>query len=207
MIVAARRIPLQRVADGYWQTEIAEADIDPGYRYSVDGSAPLPDPRSRWQPEGVHGASYLAKGIEPNPSARRTTFRAKPLDQAIIYELHIGTFTTEGTYAAARGKLPHLVELGVTHLELMPLATFPGRRGWGYDGVDLFAPLPGYGTPQDLVAFVDACHSHGLAVLLDVVYNHLGPDGNYLGQFAPYFTARDRRIFHAVGAALASVAG
>ena len=191
LVVAARRVPLQRLADGYWQTEIAEADIDSGYRYSVDGSAPLPDPRSQWQPQGVHGASYLARGIERNPSARDgTTFRAKPLDQAIIYELHIGTFTAEGTYAAARGKLPHLVELGVTHLELMPLATFPGRRGWGYDGVDLFAPFSGYGTPQDLVAFVDACHSHGLAVLLDVVYNHLGPDGNHMGQFAPYFTDR-----------------
>ena len=119
-------------------------------------------------------------------------FRAKPLEQAIIYELHIGTFTAEGTYASARERLPHLVELGVTHLELMPLATFPGRRGWGYDGVDLFAPFPAYGTPRELVAFVDDCHSHGLAVLIDVVYNHLGPDGNYLGQFAPYFTDRYR---------------
>ncbi len=168
-------------------------DIDAGYRYSIDGSEPLPDPRSPWQPAGVHGASYVAEGIGRNQGARAgAKFRAKPLEQAIIYELHIGTFTAEGTYASARGKLPHLLELGVTHLELMPVATFPGRRGWGYDGVDLFAPFPAYGTPAELVAFVDDCHSHGLAVLLDVVYNHLGPDGNYLAQFAPYFTDRYR---------------
>ncbi len=193
LILAARRIALQRAADGYWHTEIAEADIDAGYRYSIDGSAPLPDPRSQWQPAGVHGASFLAKGIDRGQVAHGgAQFRAKPLEQAIIYELHIGTFTAEGTYASAQGRLPHLVELGVTHVELMPLATFPGRRGWGYDGVDLFAPFPVYGTPQDLLAFVDDCHSHGLAVLLDVVYNHLGPDGNYLEQFAPYFTDRYR---------------
>jgi maltooligosyltrehalose trehalohydrolase len=191
LILAARRIPLQRFDDEHWQTEIADFDIDAGYQYSIDGSTPLPDPRSQWQPAGVHGASNIAEGIERNRSADvGAQFRAKPLAQAIIYELHIGTFTVEGTYTAAREKLPHLLELGVTHLELMPLATFPGRRGWGYDGVDLFAPFPCYGTPRELVAFVDDCHSHGVAVLLDVVYNHLGPDGNYLGQFAPYFTDR-----------------
>jgi maltooligosyltrehalose trehalohydrolase len=191
LILAARRIPLQRFDDEHWQTEIADFDIDAGYQYSIDGSTPLPDPRSQWQPAGVHGASNIAEGIERNRSADvGAQFRAKPLEQAIIYELHIGTFTVEGTYTAAREKLPHLLELGVTHLELMPLATFPGRRGWGYDGVDLFAPFPCYGTPRELVAFVDDCHSHGVAVLLDVVYNHLGPDGNYLGQFAPYFTDR-----------------
>jgi maltooligosyltrehalose trehalohydrolase len=193
LVLTARRIPLQRIDEEHWQAEVAEMDIDAGYRYSIDGSTPLPDPRSQWQPAGVHGASYAAAGIERNRSVRiGAKFRAKPLEQAIIYELHIGTFTAEGTYASAREKLPHLVELGVTHLELMPLATFPGRRGWGYDGVDLFAPFPAYGTPRELVAFVDDCHSHGLAVLLDVVYNHLGPDGNYLGQFAPYFTDRYR---------------
>jgi maltooligosyltrehalose trehalohydrolase len=191
LVLATRRIPLQRGEGGYWQTEIADVDMDAGYRYSIDGSTPLPDPRSRWQPAGVHGASYLAEGMRGNADAPGgTRFCAKPLEQAIIYELHVGTFTAEGTYAAARERLAHLVELGVTHLELMPLATFPGRRGWGYDGVDLFAPFPAYGTPQDLVAFVADCHVHGLAVLLDVVYNHLGPDGNYLGQFAPYFTDR-----------------
>jgi maltooligosyltrehalose trehalohydrolase len=191
LILTARRIPLRRIDDGHWQTEIADPDIDTGYRYSIDGSAPLPDPRSQWQPAGVHGASYVAEEITRNQGARAyPKFRAKPLEQAIIYEIHIGTFTPEGTYASAREKLPHLIELGVTHLELMPLATFPGRRGWGYDGVDLFAPFPAYGTPRELAVFVDACHAQGLALLLDVVYNHLGPDGNYLGQFAPYFTDR-----------------
>jgi maltooligosyltrehalose trehalohydrolase len=191
LILTARRIPLQRSDDGHWQTEIADPDIDTGYRYSIDGSAPLPDPRSQWQPAGVHGASYVAEETTRNQGARAgAKFRAKPLEQAIIYEIHIGTFTPEGTYASAREKLPHLIELGVTHLELMPLATFPGRRGWGYDGVDLFAPFPAYGTPRELAVFVDACHAQGLALLLDVVYNHLGPDGNYLGQFAPYFTDR-----------------
>jgi maltooligosyltrehalose trehalohydrolase len=191
LILPARRIPLQRMSDGYWQTEAAQSDVDAGYQYSIDGSPPLPDPRSQWQPDGVHGASYLAAEITRNRTARANDkFRPKPLQQAVIYEIHIGTFTAEGTYASARQKLPHLVELGVTHLELMPLATFPGQRGWGYDGVGLFAPFPPYGTPQELFDFVHDCHSHGLAVLLDVVYNHLGPDGNYLGQFAPYFTDR-----------------
>jgi len=192
VVIEKGRIALRRRADGQWQTEVAQADIAAGYRYSIDGSAPVPDPRSEWQPAGVHGASYLAEGINRQESGARlgAAFRAKPLDQAIVYELHIGTFTAEGTYAAAREKLEHLVDLGATHLELMPLATFPGKRGWGYDGVDLFAPFPAYGTPRELAAFIDACHSCGLAVLLDVVYNHLGPDGNYLGQFAPYFTDR-----------------
>jgi maltooligosyltrehalose trehalohydrolase len=183
------RIAMRPVADGHWQIEVAKWDLAAGYRYSIDGSAPLPDPRSQWQPAGVHGASYMAEGIGRDQRPR-CGFRAKPLDQAVIYELHVGTFTAAGTYSAAQEKLAHLVDLGVTHLELMPVATFPGQRGWGYDGVDLFAPFPAYGTPRDLAAFVDACHSHGLAVLLDVVYNHLGPDGNYLGQFAPYFTDR-----------------
>ena len=198
LILTERRIPLLRMQDGYWQIEIADPDIDAGYRYSIDGSAPRPDPRSPWQPVGVHGASYIAKGIARDQAERTgTRFRAKGLEQAILYELHIGTFTAEGTYASAREKLPHLVELGVTHLELMPLATFPGRRGWGYDGVYMFAPFPPYGTPRELADFVDACHAQGLAVLLDVVYNHLGPDGNHLGQFAPYFTDQYKTMWGA----------
>ena len=189
LVLGELRVALQRLDQGYWQTDVAEPNLAQGYRYSVNGGSAVPDPRSRWQPHGVHGASFIATG----PFAEsRQDFRAVPLSRAIIYELHIGTFTEEGTYAAALKKLPHLIELGVTHLELMPLATFPGTRGWGYDGVDLFAPFPAYGTPSELHAFVQACHSHGLAVLLDVVYNHLGPDGNYLGHFAPYFTDRYR---------------
>lgn len=185
LLLEERRIALARTADGYWQADVS-VHAGQNYRYSLDGGPGLPDPRSRWQPAGVHGASQVADATPP----RRGGFRAVPLGQAVIYELHVGTFTPEGTYAAAQLKLPHLRELGVTHVELMPLATFPGKRGWGYDGVDLFAPHPAYGTPAALAAFVRACHVSGLAVLLDVVYNHLGPDGNYLGSYGPYFTDR-----------------
>ncbi len=189
---------------GYWQADIDDSVLACGYRYSIDGGEPIPDPRSMWQPDGVHGASHLvdierSNGAQPLTEQPQTArgvrdhaphFAAQPLRDAVIYELHIGTFTPEGTYAAAQAKLPHLVQLGVTHLELMPLATFPGRRGWGYDGVDLYAPFPAYGTPPQLAAFVQACHARGIAVLLDVVYNHLGPDGNYLARYGPYFTDR-----------------
>ena len=156
LVLGEQRFALEPLADGYWQADVA-ADTRRGYRYSIDGSAAVPDPRSRWQPEGVHGASHViaAESLKAVP----LEFHARPLSDAIIYELHLGTFTPEGTYAAAQRKLPYLAELGVTHLELMPLATFPGRRGWGYDGVDLFAPFPAYGTPQELAGFVHACHS------------------------------------------------
>jgi maltooligosyltrehalose trehalohydrolase len=187
LVLGEQRFALEPLADGFWQADVA-ADTRRGYRYSIDGAVPVPDPRSRWQPEGVHGASHVIP-LDGKPRGNGE-FQPVALGQAIIYELHIGTFTPEGTYAAAQGKLKYLAELGVTHVELMPLATFPGRRGWGYDGVDLFAPFPAYGTPSELAGFVRACHALGLAVLLDVVYNHLGPDGNYLAQYGPYFTDR-----------------
>ena len=188
LVTAARRVALTVDDRGYWQAEVDAADVRAGYRYSIDGGGPLPDPRSRWQPQGVHGPSQVP---ELRPAAPRATqFRPRALRDAVIYELHIGTFTPTGTYAAARERLGHLADLGITHVELMPLATFPGRRGWGYDGVDLYAPLPAYGTPGELADFTAACHEQGLAVLLDVVYNHLGPDGNYLGAYGPYFTDR-----------------
>ena len=189
LLLGERRIALAPGARGHWQAEVA-AHAGEDYKYSLDGAAGLPDPRSRWQPAGVHGASRVLAPPSAAQMPGRSGFRAVPLDQAIIYELHVGTFTPEGTYAAAQLKLPHLCDLGVTHLELMPLATFPGQRGWGYDGVDLFAPFPAYGTPAALAAFVRACHACGLAVLLDVVYNHLGPDGNHLASYGPYFTDR-----------------
>jgi maltooligosyltrehalose trehalohydrolase len=188
LVTPERRVALVVDDRGYWQGKVDAADVRAGYKYSIDGGEPKPDPRSRWQPEGVHGPSHVP---EPRCTAAPAAhFRPKALRDAIIYELHIGTFTPEGTYIAARERLDHLVDLGVTHVELMPLATFPGRRGWGYDGVDLYAPLPAYGTPDELANFIAACHERGLAALLDVVYNHLGPDGNYLGAYGPYFTDR-----------------
>jgi maltooligosyltrehalose trehalohydrolase len=188
LVTQERRIAMQSDARGYWRAE-ADASSGRGYKYAVDGGTPLPDPCSRWQPDGVHGASHM---IDADSLRRfhRPHFRAAPLSDAVIYELHVGTFTPEGTYAGAQAMLPHLVKLGITHVELMPVATFPGRHGWGYDGVDLYAPLPAYGSPEDLARFVAACHDAGLGVLLDVVYNHLGPDGNYLGSYGPYFTDR-----------------
>jgi maltooligosyltrehalose trehalohydrolase len=189
LVLNEQRIPLERLADGYWQASVTVA-LTQGYMFSIDGSAPMPDPRSRWQPEGVHGLSHVVQAAELDAGPKDEHFQAAPLEQAIIYELHLGTFTPEGTYEAAQAKLPHLVALGVTHVELMPLATFPGERGWGYDGVDLYAPFPAYGTPRELAGFIRACHALKLGVLLDVVYNHLGPDGNYLGQYGPYFTDR-----------------
>jgi maltooligosyltrehalose trehalohydrolase len=188
LVTPERRIALLPSADGEWQGDVDDSLLQRGYRYSIDGGEPIPDPRSRWQPDGVHGASYPLGALRPRDAAAEQ----RPLRDAVIYEMHVGTFTPEGTYAAAQAKLAHLIQLGITHIELMPLATFPGRRGWGYDGVDLYAPFPAYGTPQELAAFVDACHALGLAVLLDVVYNHLGPDGNYLAQYGLYFTDRYR---------------
>ncbi len=189
LVTSDRRTAMQRDVDGYWRTEFEASDARGGYRYSIDGGKPLPDPRSRWQPDGVHGNSQVQELDALHPY-HRPGFRAKPLRDAVIYELHIGTFTPAGTYAAAEEMLPHLVNLGITHVELMPVATSPGQRGWGYDGVYLFAPMPAYGTPAELARFIDACHERGLGVLLDVVYNHLGPDGNYLGCYGPYFTDR-----------------
>ncbi|MEY4581535.1 MAG: hypothetical protein RL701_6238 [Pseudomonadota bacterium] len=169
---------------GYFSTELLPDGAD--YFVRLDGHD-YPDPRSRFQPRGIAGPS---RWVPDAFDWEDQQFRALPLSAAVIYELHIGTFTSEGTLVAAmeKEKLDHLVALGVTHVELMPLNTFPGRWGWGYDGVNLFAPHPHYGTPDDLKRFVARCHARGLAVLIDVVYNHLGPDGNQLPQFGPYFT-------------------
>jgi maltooligosyltrehalose trehalohydrolase len=162
-------------------------DARPGllYRYRIDGEGPFPDPASRSQPEGVHGPSRVI-----DPSAFRWTdagWRGPDPRSTVIYEIHVGTFTPEGTFAAAAGKLPELAALGVTAIELMPLADFPGDRGWGYDGVSLYAPSRAYGSPDDLRRLVDEAHRLGLAVLIDAVYNHLGPDGNYLAAFSPFY--------------------
>jgi maltooligosyltrehalose trehalohydrolase len=189
LVCADERFPMRADAEGNWRVECTPRGLAQGYRFSVDGGPPLPDPRSAWQPQGVHGPSFVVDESELK-AITSSQFRPAPLRNAVIYELHIGTFTPEGTYAGAAVKLPYLASLGITHLELMPLASFPGAHGWGYDGVYLYAPQPSYGTPLELARFIAECHAQGLAVLLDVVYNHLGPDGNYLGQFAPYFTER-----------------
>jgi maltooligosyltrehalose trehalohydrolase len=172
---------------GWWR---AADDLPAGtdYRFSVEGGEPLPDPRSRWQPLGVHGPSRI---FDPGELRWHDQGWQPPaLADGLVYEAHVGTLSGAGTFAGAIEHLDYLVELGVTHLELMPVAEFPGRRGWGYDGVHLYAPHHDYGGPAGLGALVDACHARGLAVILDVVYNHLGPDGNYLSRFGPYFTDR-----------------
>jgi maltooligosyltrehalose trehalohydrolase len=173
---------------GGWFSLAADAAHGDDYGFSLDGGDPLPDPRSPHQPHGPHGPSRVV-----DHGAFEWTddmWRGAPLASAVVYELHIGTFTPEGTFDAAIARLDQLVELGVTAVELLPVAEFSGDHGWGYDGVDLFAPHHAYGGPDGLKRLVDACHSRGLAVIMDVVYNHLGPSGNYLSQFGPYFTDR-----------------
>jgi maltooligosyltrehalose trehalohydrolase len=183
--IGTRRIAMRPAPGGWWTVE-AEQQGPVEYGFVLDGAAPLPDPRSPCQPCGVHGPSRTVDHAGFRWSDAR--WQPPPLASAVMYELHVGTFTREGTFQAAAERIGYLRELGVTHVELMPVAEFPGERGWGYDGVDLFAPCQAYGGPHGLKAFVDACHAAGLAVILDVVYNHLGPDGNYLGRFGPYFT-------------------
>ena len=183
----ARRETMRPLAGGLHESR-SPLVHDERYALSLDGGPPLPDPRSRHQPDGVHSASRWVES--QNFTWKHQGFQAAPLTEAVIYELHIGTFSPEGTFDSAIEKLAHLVQLGVTHVEVMPVAAFPGSRGWGYDGVSLFAPHHAYGGPDGFKRFIDACHGVGLAVLLDVVYNHLGPSGNYLGQFGPYFSRR-----------------
>jgi len=172
-------------AEGWF--EVAPSPLREGsdYLLSIDGGPGLPDPRTGFQPAGVHGPSRYT---EAQFSWRDANFRAVPLSSAVFYELHVGTFAEDGTFDGVIARLPHLQALGVTHVELMPLAEFPGKHGWGYDGVQPFAPHSGYGGPLGLKRLVDALHAAGIGVVLDVVYNHLGPDGNYLPAYAPYLT-------------------
>ena len=190
VVVAGKgETPLQRDSDGYFAGTI---DATPGdwYEFRLDDRERLyPDPASRYQPEGPHGPSEIV-----DPGAFDWTdmrWHGAHLRGQIIYELHVGTFTREGTFASAAGELPALARLGVTMIEVMPIAEFEGRFGWGYDGVDLYAPAHVYGRPDDFRRFVNDAHHHGIAVILDVVYNHIGPSGNYLRAFSPdYFTAK-----------------
>jgi maltooligosyltrehalose trehalohydrolase len=176
---------------GYFDVRVS--GIKPGarYRYVLDGQKERPDPASRFQPEGVHGPSEV---IDPEAFQWSDgNWGGVPFHQLIIYELHVGTFTNEGTFQAIIPFLEYLRnDVGITAIELMPVAQFPGRRNWGYDGVYPFAVQASYGGSEGLKAFVNTCHQHGIAVVLDVVYNHLGPEGNYLGDFGPYFTDRYR---------------
>ncbi len=178
--------PLQQTDGGWWKRRLDEAKPGTEYMFDLDGNGPLPDPRSPFQPQGVNGPSRV---IDHSAFEWTDThWQPQPLSSGIVYELHVGTFTHEGTFLSAIERLDHLVDLGVTHVELMPVAEFSGDLGWGYDGVDLYAPHHAYGKPDELKQFVNACHIRGIAVLLDVVYNHLGPRGNYLSRFGPYFT-------------------
>ncbi|MEO7754741.1 MAG: malto-oligosyltrehalose trehalohydrolase [Terracoccus sp.] len=183
------RHPMSSTADGWWSwTPDADGPLD--YAFSIDGGDPRPDPRSAWQPHGVHGPSRSfdteafdwSDGTWPGPRAGSGAVGG------VVYELHIGTFTAEGTFDAAIDHLDHLVTLGVDTVEVMPVSAFGGTRGWGYDGVAPYAVQDAYGGPAAFQRFVDACHGQGLGVCLDVVYNHLGPTGNYLAEFGPYFT-------------------
>jgi maltooligosyltrehalose trehalohydrolase len=174
--------------DGVFERTVAGLGATTRYQYRLDGERYRPDPVSRFQPEGVHGPSAV---VDPARFGWTDAgFRGHALADLVFYELHVGTFTAAGTFEAVIPHLPHLVDLGVTAIELMPVAEFPGSRNWGYDGVHLYAPQSTYGGPRGLRRLVDAAHHQGLSVFLDVVYNHLGPEGNYLAEFGPYFTDR-----------------
>ncbi len=179
--------PLEAADSSYFYREIEGVEPGVHYKYRLDDSREFPDPASRFQPEGVHGPSAVIDSEFPWTDQR---WAGLPLQEYIIYELHVGTFTQEGTFDAVIEQLRYLKELGITAMELMPVAQFPGGRNWGYDGVYPFAVQASYGGPAGLKRLVDAAHMTGLAVVLDVVYNHLGPEGNYLRQYGPYFTDR-----------------
>lgn len=185
-----RSVDLVRGADDIFEGRVYGVGPGADYAYLIDGSLQRPDPVSRSQPRGVHGPSRVVDTQAFNWSDAQ--WRGRCLEDYLVYELHVGTFSAEGTFAAVIPKLPYLRDLGVTAVEIMPVAEFPGGRNWGYDGVHLYAPQSTYGGPDGLQQLVDACHRHGLAMILDVVYNHLGPEGNYLAAFAPYFCDRYR---------------
>jgi len=182
--------PLQSEKEGYFSSVVAEAAAGTLYRFRLGGDSDcVPDPASRFQPSGPSGRSQIVDSTAFSWSDRSWT--GISIERQVLYELHVGTFTTEGTWRAAIDHLPALADFGITTIEMMPVAEFAGRRGWGYDGVDLYAPSHLYGTPDDLRRFVDRAHQLGLGVVLDVVYNHFGPDGNYLRRFSPrYFSTR-----------------
>lgn len=183
-----RALALQPQSDGAWSGVDRQATAGALYRYRLDSDAAFPDPYSRSQPQGPHGPSEV---VDPNTFEWRAESPGLAIQGLVIYQFHVGTATREGTFDAFASELPRIKALGANAIEPLPVAEFPGTRNWGYDGVDLFAPAHVYGGPEGLKRLIDAAHAHGLGVILDVVYNHLGPDGNYLRQFSPdYFTDR-----------------
>ncbi len=183
----SRTAEMDAIGDGYFQATLGEVAAGSLYYYHLDVHVRRPDPASRSQPQGVHGPSEVLENWFPWEDA---DWKGLPIEQYVLYELHVGTFTPEGTFDAIIPHLDGLKALGVTAIELMPVSPFPGSRNWGYDGVYPYAVHSGYGGPQGLKRLTDVCHNKGLAVVLDVVYNHLGPEGNYLNDFGPYFTDR-----------------
>ena len=190
VVAGGRRLPMTRMERGWWEVSSGAALAGTRYGISLDGGETRPDPRSASQPDGVLGASEVVD--HDAHEWQDAGWPGLPLAGSVLYELHVGTFSPRGTFDGVIERLPHLVELGVDAIELMPVAEFSGDRGWGYDGVDLFAPHHAYGGPTGLKRLVDACHAHGLGAVLDVVYNHLGPVGNFLSEFGPYFSDRYR---------------
>ncbi len=185
-----RVLPMQKGSGGFHDLHVPGAGAGTLYRYQLPDGLRVPDPASRFQPQDVHGPSEV---IDPDAYRWTGEWAGRPWDEVVLYELHVGAFTPEGTFRAAVEKLDHLRSLGVTAIEIMPISDFPGRRNWGYDGVLPYAPDSSYGRPDELKALVDAAHARGIAVLLDVVYNHFGPDGNYLPVYAPtFFTDRHK---------------
>jgi maltooligosyltrehalose trehalohydrolase len=180
-------VQLKEVGDGYFEAEVGDAQPGALYFYRLDMVIERPDPASRLQPQGVHGPSQV---VSADFTWRDQDWRGRPLAEYILYELHVGTFSYEGTFDGVVPHLDRLVDLGITAVELMPVAAFAGTRNWGYDGVYPFAVQHNYGGPAGLKRLVDECHRRGLAVVLDVIYNHLGPEGNYLADYGPYFTRK-----------------
>ena len=180
-----KRLAMNRLDGGWFELNTHAAKPGTKYKFRINDAHEVPDPASRFQPEDVHGPSQV---ISPTSfDWQENAWRGRRWEEAVIYELHIGTFTPDGTFAAASERLDYLVEVGITALEIMPIGDFPGKRNWGYDGVFPFAPDSAYGSPDDLKDLIQSAHNRGLMVLLDVVYNHFGPEGNYLSSYAPQF--------------------
>jgi maltooligosyltrehalose trehalohydrolase len=191
LIAPEHKLEMPEAGDGWFEISTSEAEAGTQYRFEIDGKDQVPDPASRYQPLGVHGPSEV---IDPKTFAwTDQSWRGRPWNEAVIYELHVGTFSPEGTFAGVESKLDYLSDLGITAIEIMPVSSFPGDRNWGYDGVLPYAPAAPYGRPEDLKHLINAAHEKNMMVLLDVVYNHFGPEGNYLTLYAPqFFTERHK---------------